>query len=98
MGLPLPVSGKTHSMPTHDGLRPDNGYGVKDARTATIEPDEQSAVDPTKMQSARRALLQDIELMPQDQDFGFQLPSRLEVVAQHTDEEESNCNHAAIMF
>jgi hypothetical protein len=36
--------------------------------------------------------------MPQDQDFGFQLPSRLEAVAQHTDEEEGNCNHAAIMF
>jgi len=32
----------------------------------TIEPDEQDAVDPTQMQSpARRALLQDVELMPQ---------------------------------
>jgi hypothetical protein len=65
--------------------RPDDGYGVKNARTATIEPNEQSAIGPTQIQSARRALLQDIELMPQDQDFGFQLPSRLESVAQHTD-------------
>ena len=97
-GLPSPVSGKTHSMPTHDSLGPDDGYGVKNARTATIEPNEQSTVGPTQMQSTWRALLQDIELMPQYQDFGFQPPSRLEAVAQHADEKEANCNHAAIMF
>ena len=36
------------------------------------------------MQSTWRALLQDIELMPQNQDFGFEL--RLEAVAQHANE------------
>jgi hypothetical protein len=45
------------------------------------------------MQSMRRALLKDIELVPQNQDFRFQPPSRLEAVAQHTDEEEANCDH-----
>ena len=60
--------------PTHNSLGPDDGYGVKNARTATIEPNEQAAVGPTQMQSAWCALLQDIELMPQYQDFGFQLP------------------------
>jgi hypothetical protein len=44
--------------------RPHDGYGVKDARTATIEPNEQGTVSPTQMQSTWRALLQDIELMP----------------------------------
>ena len=44
------------------------------------------------------ALLQDIELMPQYQDFGFQLPPRLEAVAQQADEKEGNCNHATIML
>jgi hypothetical protein len=39
------------------------------------------------MQStARRTPLQDVELMPQYQDFGFQPRSRLEEVAQHTDQ------------
>ena len=86
-------------MPTHDSLGPDDGYGVKNARTATIEPNEQGAVGPTQMQSTWRALLEDIELMPQHQDFGFQPPSRLEAVAQHADEEEANCDHqSAIMF
>src|SRR6266446_3997242 len=50
------------SMPTQDGLGPDDGYGAKDARAATIEPNEQSTIGPTQMRSAWRSLLQDIEL------------------------------------
>jgi hypothetical protein len=97
-GFPSPVGGKTRSMPTHNSLGPDDGNGVKYARTATIEPNEQSTVGPTQMQSMRRALPQDIELMPQNQNFGFELASRFEAVAQHANEKEANCNHAAIMF
>src|SRR6266545_2374116 len=37
-GFPSPVSGKAYSMPTHDSLGPDDRCGVKNARTATIEP------------------------------------------------------------
>ena len=85
-------------MPTHNSLGPDNGYGVKTARTATIEPNEQGAGGPTQRQSARGALLQDIELIPQYQDFGFQPPPRLEAVALRADEKEGNCNHATIML
>ena len=86
-------------MPTHNGLRPDNGYGVKNARTETIQPNEQSAVDPTQMQSTVwRTVPKNVELMPQYQDFGLQPPSRLEAVAQYADEQEADCNHAAIMF
>jgi hypothetical protein len=36
--------------------------------------------------------------MPQNQDFGFELASRLEAVAQQADEQEADCNHSAIMF
>jgi len=36
--------------------------------------------------------------MPQKQVFGFELASRLEAVAQHTNEKEANCNHATTMF
>ena len=50
------------------------------------------------MQSTWRALAEDIELMPENQDFGFELVSRLEAVAQHANEKEANRNHAAIMF
>ena len=53
---------------------------------------------PMQMQSARRTLPENIELITQDQDFRFQPPSRLEAVAQHADKKEANCNHQAIMF
>ena len=92
-GLPSPVSGKTHSMPAHDGLRSDNGYGVKNARTATIQPDEEGTAGPVQVHPTWRALLQNIELMPQDQDFSFKLPAGLEAVAQHADEKKGNCHH-----
>jgi hypothetical protein len=85
-------------VPPQDGLGPDDGYGVKDARAATIEPNEQSTIGPTQMQSAWRSLPKNVELMPQHQDLGLQLLSRLEAVAQHADEQQANCNHAAIMF
>ena len=43
-------------------------------------------------------LLQDIELMPQHQDFGLKPLPRLEAVAQHAHEKEGNSEHPAIMF
>jgi hypothetical protein len=85
-GFPSPIRDEAHSMPTRNSLGPDDGYGVKNARTATIEPNEQGAVGSTQMQSAWCALLQDIELMSAIQDFGFQPPPRLEAVARHADE------------
>jgi hypothetical protein len=36
--------------------------------------------------------------MSQYENLGLQLLSRLETVAQHADEQEADCNHAAIMF
>ena len=85
-------------MPPHHGLRPDDGYGVKDARAATVKPNEQGTVGPTQMRSVWCALPQHIELMPQYQDFGFRTPSRLKAVTQHADEQEADCHHAAIVF
>ena len=80
-------------MPTHNSLGPDNGYGVKDARTATIKPDEQSAIGPTQIQSTWCTLSKHAELMTQNWIFDFKLPSRLEAVAQPADEKERNCDH-----
>ena len=36
--------------------------------------------------------------MPQYQDFDFQLPPRLETVAQYADNKKGNCNRSEIMF
>ena len=48
--------------------------------------------------TTRRVPMQDVELMPQDQDFGLQPLLRLEAVAQHAEKQEADCNHSAIMF
>ena len=84
-------------MPTQDRLGSDDGYGAKDARATTIEPNEQGAIGPTQMRSTWRTLPKNVELMPQHQDLGLQLLSRLEAVAQHADEQEADCNHAPMM-
>jgi hypothetical protein len=80
-------------MPAQNGLGPDDGYGVKDARTATIETDEQSTIDPPQMRSTSRAV-QNIELMPERQNLGFQLLSWLEAVARQAEEQEPQRNRA----
>src|ERR1017187_11025117 len=54
-GLPSPVSGEPHSVPAHDRLGFDDGYGVQDARTAAIKPNEQNPIGPTQIQSTWRA-------------------------------------------
>ena len=73
-------------MPAYDGLGPDDGYGVKDAWAATVEPNEQGTIGPTQMRSTWRTPPKNVELMPQRQHLGLQLLSRLEAVAQHADE------------
>src|SRR6266481_4529267 len=50
---------------------------IKDARAAAIKPNEQSAVDPTQIQSTAWRTPKHVELMSQYQDFGLQPPSRL---------------------
>jgi len=80
-------------VPTHDGLGPDDGYGLEDARTATIKPHEQNAIDPTQMPSAWRTQSKHVQLMAHNQNFCFKPPPRLEAVAHHTDEKEDSRDH-----
>src|SRR5580704_9402062 len=93
-GLPSPVSGEPHSVPTHDRLGSDDGYGVQDPGKAAIMPNEQNPIGPTHIQSSTwHAQSKHVQLMPQDHNFGFKPRSRLEAVAQHVDEKEGNCDH-----
>jgi hypothetical protein len=48
---------------------------------------------PLPLSVSWRALLQDIELMPQHQDFSFEPPLRLEADAHHADGKNGNCDH-----
>src|SRR5262245_45317423 len=63
-------------------------YCARSARSGACRVRAWGAGAPTQMQStARRALLQHVELMSQYQDFGCQPRPWLEAVAQHTDEQ-----------
>jgi hypothetical protein len=92
-GLPSPVSGEPHSVPAHDRLGPDDGYGIQDARKAAIKPNEQNPIGPTQIQSTRRAPSKHGQLMAQNHNFGLKPRSRLEAVAQQADAKEGNCDH-----
>lgn len=46
-------------------------HGWFERAFAEGEPNEQGAIGPMRMQPTWRAVLQDIELMPQHQDFGL---------------------------
>src|SRR3981081_87326 len=88
-GLPPPVSREALSMPTHDRFGLDDRYGSKDVRKPPIEPNEQSAIGPAQIQSTWRTVLQDIELMPQYQNFDLKPPARLETVTEHAPERKA---------
>jgi hypothetical protein len=85
-------------MPTHDGFGLDDRYGSKDVRKAPIEPNEQSAIGPAQIQPTWRTLSKHVQLMPQRQNFGLKLPTRLETIAEHASKKQGNCEHPAIMF
>jgi len=61
-------------VPTHNSFGPDDGYGIKNARKATIEPNEQGAVGPAQIQSTWCALSKHVQLMTQNQKFGVKPP------------------------
>ena len=91
--LPSLVSSEAHSVPTHNSFGPDDGYDIKDARKATIEPNEQGAVGPAQIQSTWCELSKHVQLMTQNQEFSVKPPSRLEAIAHHADEKEGDCDH-----
>src|SRR5450631_1473280 len=48
-GFPSPKRTEAFAMPTHDRLRSDDRYGVKDTRKTAIDPNEQGAISPAQI-------------------------------------------------
>jgi hypothetical protein len=63
-------------MPPDDRLWLDNGYGGQPRRKQAIEPDEKKSVGHRKLRLWRQPSTQDVHLMPQQDDLGFQLRPR----------------------
>src|SRR5665811_1490840 len=79
---PVPIRSKPSAVPANDRLRPDNRNRAKDGGEPVINPNKQKAIGIVEVRSFRCPPAKHIDLLPQDQDFCFQLCSRLEERSQ----------------
>ena len=75
---PAPIRSKSSAVPANDCLWPDNRYRAKDGGEPAIKPNKQKTIGIVEVRSFRCPPAKHIDLLPQDQDFCFQLCSRLE--------------------
>src|SRR6267154_2418828 len=76
--LPAPVQSEARPMPSNNGLRLDNRDGVQHRRKQAIEPDKEQSVGDRQLRVRGNAPAQHVELMPQQDNLGFQPRVRLE--------------------
>ena len=60
---------KPSPMPTNQGLRPDDGQCVYNARNEAIQPHEHQSVESAENKFLRGIAPQHIDLLPENQDF-----------------------------
>jgi hypothetical protein len=80
-------------LPANDGLRPDNRNGAKDRGEPVIKPNKQKTIGIVEGPSFRCPPAKHVDLLPQDQDFCFQLCSRLEEQSQYTENQLEQILH-----
>src|SRR4029077_8356931 len=73
--VPVP---KARAVPTDHGVRLRNRQRLENTRHQTIQPNKDQAIHGTEGQSVRQMPALDVELMPKDQDLGFQRGPRPE--------------------
>jgi hypothetical protein len=62
---PAPVAAKSSAMPAHNGLWPNDHYGLEDRRTPTIKLYEEQAIAVRELDATAHLTLQHEELLPQ---------------------------------
>ena len=86
--LPAPIQPDALLMPPDDGLRLDNRHSVQHRRKQPIEPNEKQSIRQRQLRPRRYALAQHTQLVPQQNDLGFQLRLRLERRDQDVEEQD----------
>jgi hypothetical protein len=79
---PAPIHSISGAVPANDRLRPDNRNRAQNGGKPAIEPNEQKPIGIVEVRSFRGPPAKHIDLLPQHQDFRFQLCSRLEERSQ----------------
>src|SRR5450830_1380573 len=90
---PAPIRSKSSAVPANDGLWPDNRYRAKDGGEPAIKPNKQKTIGIVEVRSFRCPPAKHIDLLPQDQDFCFQLCSRLEERSQDAENQFEQILH-----
>jgi hypothetical protein len=90
--FPAPPGAKTHPVPANECLRTHDHRGVADIGETPIQPDEQRPITAGKPQPFPSLLVQNVQLMAKDEDFGFQSFMRMKAVP-HISEQESEEGH-----
>src|SRR5882672_12420944 len=91
--LPAPVQSEAGSVPPNDRLWLDNGYGSQHRRKQAIQPHEEQSVGHRELRLWDQPSTQDVHLMPQQDDLGFQPRSRLERRDQDVEEQAQERDH-----
>src|ERR1019366_6913383 len=90
---PAPIRLKPSAVPANDRFRPDNGNRAKDRGEPAIETNKQKTIGIVEVRSFRCLPAKHIDLLPQDQDFCFQLCSRLEERSQDAENQLEQILH-----
>src|SRR5450830_796866 len=64
-GSPAPIRPKPSTVPTNDGLWPDNRNRLKDGRKTVIEPNKQKSIGIVQVRPFRHPSSEHIDLLPQ---------------------------------
>src|SRR5216683_2569046 len=91
--LPAPVQTEAGPVPPNDRLWLDNGYGSQHRRKQAIQPQEEQSVGHRELRLWGQPSTQDVHLMPQQDDLGFQPRSRLERRDQDVEEQVQERDH-----
>jgi transposase len=77
-GFPTPVPTEASSMPTHEGLGPDDGDGLEDRWKPSIQQDQEQAISVRELGTTAHPPLQHNQLMTERRVLGLKSALRLE--------------------
>jgi hypothetical protein len=80
-------------VPANDCLRTHDRRGVADIGKTPIQPDEQRPITVWKPQPFRSLSVQNAQLMPKDEDFGFQSFMRTKAVPHISEQKSEEGRH-----
>jgi hypothetical protein len=92
-GFPTPVPTEASSMPTHEGLGPDDRDGLEDRWKPSIQQDQEQAISVRELGTTAHPPLQHNQLMTERRVLGLKSALRLERRGEKGQEEAEQSEH-----